>query len=189
MSKQIVCCAIPDCNKCAQARGWCYMHHNRWRRHGDPLFVKLYCGRDHRFIHLGAGTPEYIAWQSARNRCLNPKARNYHNYGGRGITFSDTWDKFECFIAELGSRPTPSHSLERVKNDRGYEPGNCIWATRQQQVRNRRNTVMVKIEGVTKPRAAWCEEFSIKLRVVEDRVRRGWDQVTAITTPQTRFYL
>jgi hypothetical protein len=102
---------------------------------GQPLrFVKgHHAGR---VIHGMSGTPEYKAWVNARNRCTNPKAKAYENYGGRGIRFLFT--SVEQFFAELGPRPSPAHSVDRQNNDGNYEPGNVRWATRLEQTHNRR---------------------------------------------------
>lgn len=85
----------------------------------------------------GKGTAAYSSWQMMKNRCLNPRAEDWAYYGGRGITIDPRWHKFEPFLADMGPRPTPWHTLERVDNSLGYSKGNCIWATRQAQARNR----------------------------------------------------
>ncbi|MFM7011476.1 MAG: hypothetical protein ACKO0Z_19465 [Betaproteobacteria bacterium] len=82
-------------------------------------------------------TPEYRSWQMMRNRCLNPKARDYAYYGGRGITVCKAWGSFENFLADMGRRPTSVHTLERKNVARNYTPSNCVWATRKEQARNR----------------------------------------------------
>lgn len=82
-------------------------------------------------------TPEYRSWQMMRNRCLNPKARDYAYYGGRGIGICKSWDRFENFLADMGRRPTAAHTLERKNVNRNYMPSNCVWATREEQSRNR----------------------------------------------------
>jgi hypothetical protein len=86
-------------------------------------------------------TPEYRAWSAMRQRCLNPASQRYASYGGRGITVCDRWSSFEAFLADMGAKPEPKeqYSLDRIDNDRGYEPGNCRWATRSEQQRNRPN--------------------------------------------------
>lgn len=83
-------------------------------------------------------TSTYRSWISTRQRCTNPKATGYKNWGGRGITVCERWDKFSNFLIDMGERP-PGTTLERLDNDGDYEPGNCIWATYKQQAKNRRN--------------------------------------------------
>jgi hypothetical protein len=70
-------------------------------------------------------------------RCTNPRRDNFSYYGGRGIEVCDRWRTFENFLADMGERPT-GLTLDRVDNDGNYEPGNCCWATRKQQISNRR---------------------------------------------------
>jgi hypothetical protein len=79
---------------------------------------------------------EYVTFRGAMNRCSNPKIKNYAEYGGRGIKFLFT--SFEQFLAEVGPKPSPRHSIDRINNDGNYEPGNIRWATRQEQIANRR---------------------------------------------------
>lgn len=82
-------------------------------------------------------TPEYRAWDSMKQRCYNPKRRDYKNWGGRGIRVCAQWVvSFEHFLADMGSRPTPKHSLDRRDNDGHYTPDNCRWATLQEQMSN-----------------------------------------------------
>lgn len=80
-------------------------------------------------------------WRSAKDRCHNPRHNKYHLYGGRGILMCDEWrEDFAAFRDHLGPRPSLRHSVDRIDNDRGYEPGNVRWATQSQQMRNTRRT-------------------------------------------------
>lgn len=82
---------------------------------------------------------EYQAWSGMSKRCYNPKTKAYPYYGGRGITVCDRWrSNFSCFLADVGRKPTPAHTLDRINNDGNYEPGNVRWATRQVQRMNQR---------------------------------------------------
>ena len=83
-------------------------------------------------------TPEYICWCNLRQRCNNPNNPQYHDYGGRGITVCERWDSFELFLEDMGERPSPEHSIERIDNDSHYGPDNCCWATKSEQLSNRR---------------------------------------------------
>ena len=82
-------------------------------------------------------SPEYRTWQMMRNRCLNPNAQDYEYYGGRGITICDQWSTFDGFLADMGRRPAPEYTLDRINSDGDYGPSNCRWATRKEQSRNR----------------------------------------------------
>lgn len=83
-------------------------------------------------------SPEYRAWDNARSRCRNPRNIKYQHYGARGISMCDRWlNSFDAFIADMGMKPGPGYSLDRVDNNGNYEPGNCRWATVSQQNNNR----------------------------------------------------
>lgn len=89
--------------------------------------------------HGMTGTPEYNAWLKMRKRCGNPKDKAYRNYGARGIHVCPEWQRsFEAFFAHVGPKPSPDLSIDRIDNDRGYEPGNVRWADTSTQNRNRR---------------------------------------------------
>lgn len=87
-------------------------------------------------------TLEFKAWRSMRQRCSDRRSpRNWKSYGSRGITICERWSRFENFLEDMGTKPTPKHSLERIDNDLGYFPENCKWATQSEQMRNTRRAL------------------------------------------------
>lgn len=92
----------------------------------------------HGHASRGQRTPEYQCWTGMLRRCENQLHPSYKDYGGRGITVCGRWHTFELFLADVGKRPSSKHSLDRINNDGNYEPSNCRWATKQEQVDNRR---------------------------------------------------
>lgn len=88
--------------------------------------------------HGGSRTPEYHAWKAMRRRCENRWCNQYINYGGRGIKVCERWRSYENFIADVGRRPGPEYSLDRIDVNGHYEPGNIRWATSTVQQNNRR---------------------------------------------------
>jgi len=83
-------------------------------------------------------TKVYGAWHNIKARCNKPNNKHYHNYGGRGIKMCVEWEEsFEAFYADMGDPPSSSHSVERVDNNKGYEPSNCKWATPIEQAVNK----------------------------------------------------
>lgn len=104
---------------------------------------------------------EWSSWHSMRQRCLNPRHPSYRYYGGRGITICARWSNFEKFLADIGNRPSPSHSLDRINNNGNYTPKNCKWSDKKEQGRNRRTCVYLTHKGKTKTIAEWAAILGI----------------------------
>lgn len=107
-------------------------------------------------------TREYRSWMAMKTRCNNPNHRSYHNYGGRGIKVCGRRLKsFNNFLEDMGLRPTPKHSLDRVDNNGNYCKENCRWATYKEQCNNTRKNVWVSAFGETKTVAQWAAEIGV----------------------------
>jgi hypothetical protein len=132
-----------------------------------------------RALHHGAARrgrmlPEYISWVEMRKRCSNRNLPAFVDYGGRGIKVCPEWDSFEQFYADMGARPSPKHSLDRINNNGPYSPENCRWATRTDQNRNTRATRFLTHQGQTLPIGDWADKTGIGLKTIHGRMRRGW---------------
>ena len=131
--------------------------------------------------HGWFGTSEYSAWAAMIRRCTNPRSANYRLYGGRGITVCQEWRKdFVAFLRDLGPKPTPTHSLDRINNDGNYEPGNVRWATPKQQARNKRTSRVLVVDGVSSTLAEWAERSGIGRTTIRERLARGWSKKRAV---------
>jgi hypothetical protein len=124
--------------------------------------------------HGMKNTPEYAAWHAMRHRCDNPNNAHYADYGGRGITVCKRWEKFENFYADMGKRP-PNLTLERNDVNGNYEAGNCRWASRKDQQRNRRNARFITFNGETNCLAVWAEKLGISYRILYARTKKTSD--------------
>ena len=111
--------------------------------------------RNVNFIHGMGRTREYSTWHAMLSRCRYEKNKDYKRYGGRGIQVCERWGSFLNFLEDMGPKPK-NRSLDRVDNDGNYEPGNCRWATKEEQSNNRETCVMVSFGGENKSLSRWC---------------------------------
>ena len=117
---------------------------------------------------------EYNIWIGMRGRCNNPNNQDYHSYGGRGIAVCERWDhSLEAFLEDMGRRPTPEYSIDRIQNDGNYEPGNCQWATPTQQARNTRKNVHLSVNGEDKILCDAARELGLPPETIMARIKRG----------------
>lgn len=129
-------------------------------------------------------TPEYGIWGAMKNRCNNPRSKEYYLYGGRGIKVCTRWNKsFQSFYNDMGKRPHPKLSIDRIDNNGHYSPENCRWITRDIQNSNKRNNVNITINGVTKTVTQWAKVSGVNQKTIRNRLNRGIPDVKAIFTP------
>jgi hypothetical protein len=128
--------------------------------------------------------PEYAAWKNMKTRCYNENHNEYHRYGGRGITVCDRWrNSFEAFYADMGSRPSSFHSIDRRNNDGNYEPDNCRWATKSEQRLNSSRIRFVEYDGARFALDQICKMKNISRSMVAWRLDAGWSVKEAIDIP------
>ena len=128
--------------------------------------------------------PTYVSWNHMLQRCTNPRNHAFPQYGGRGIGVFHGWrgpGGFERFLAHMGARPKNA-TLDRIDGTRGYEPGNCRWATRVEQQNNRSTVLRVTIDGETRSLAEWCRIHGVSRHTAWSRIHKaGWPAVQAVT--------
>jgi len=125
----------------------------------------------------------YAVWGAMIQRCTNPNNRQWKNYGNRGITVCERWMKFENFLEDMGKPPGHGYSIERKDNNGNYCKENCIWATRKEQNRNKRDNHLITFGGKTQCLTDWAEEIGIKQETILKRFRISWSIEKALTTP------
>lgn len=136
--------------------------------------------------HGGHGTLTYSRWKSMMQRCYQPGATNFKHYGGKGIIVCERWHDFAAFIADMGACPEKHLTLDRIDNAKGYEPGNCRWATMADQNRNRSRCVELTHQGRTMILRDWAAEIGISPNALAQRIYLGWSVERALTTPLKR---
>jgi hypothetical protein len=175
-------CLCMACKRIAVVRGvyirsgkakscGCRQHENTGLIHGDTVGNR--------------SSPEYMSWSSMKSRCYNKSTPGYRYYGGRGVRVCSQWKKsFTNFLADVGRRPTPLHSLDRFPDRNGnYEPKNVRWATQVEQQNNRNSNVFMTLGSETFTAAIWARRLGLDPRNVARRVRNGWSDFDALMTP------
>ena len=129
-------------------------------------------------------SPEYKSWQCMKRRCLVETSHNFKDYGGRGITVCERWkNSFVNFLNDMGLKPYINYSLERVDNNRNYNPANCKWASKSEQSKNRRARKTATIyKGETSTQAS--KRLGGGRSMVKQRLNNGWPKSEAFSIPK-----
>lgn len=136
-------------------------------RRGSPV--------THGHARRGAQSSEYRVWAGIIGRCEDTTNTSYQNYGARGISTCARWrGSFEAFLSDMGQRPSPAHSIDRIDPDGNYEPSNCRWATRREQSNNKRTSARVTIGGETKTLTEWARHAGLHWGTLRWRLHNGW---------------
>lgn len=136
-------------------------------------------------VHGDIDSPESCTWKNIKERCYNKSNDSYASYGGRGIVVCDRWlgkDGYVNFLADMGRRPSDSHSIDRIDVNGNYEPSNCRWATVKEQHRNRRDNLLLTVLGRTQTAVAWAEEMGHPPHRIYNRLAKGWTPEEAVLT-------
>lgn len=134
----------------------------------------------------------YGVWCGMLNRCENQNTKSYKDYGARGIAVCPEWHTFKNFLDWAISSgydqeaPFGEYTIDRVDTNGDYCPENCRWVSYKQQARNNRHNHLVTIDGETMPLVSAAEKYGISINTVKMRIKRGWSDVDAITTPSAR---
>lgn len=133
----------------------------------------------------GRVSPEYGTWGAMIARCTNPKNKSYARYGGASITVCDRWrNSFLAFLADMGPKPTPQHTIDRIERTKGYEPGNCRWSTLTEQAHNLGKNLWIEANGRRLCLSDWARETGTPIETLHSRIHKlGWDPARAVTTP------
>lgn len=134
-------------------------------------------------MKAGVHEPTYRSWQMMKNRCTNPRAADYRYYGGRGIFLAPSWFEYDGFLADMGERPD-GLTLERVLSDGWYTKGNCCWASRLTQARNREYTLDLTFGDRTMKVWEWAAELRVSQKTMHHRL---WMHRSGQATPDAVF--
>lgn len=160
-------CTIDECEKPVHGKGLCYKHYSRFRRRGHFVAQSYTSHGETRKQNIS----EYVSYQSMRRRCLDKNFRAYSRYGGRGIKICDRWlESFSSFLEDMGNKPGPQYSLDRINTNGDYEATNCRWASYHQQNINRRNNS--EHPGVSRRGDLWIASMMVDRKVI---LRRSFD--------------
>lgn len=129
---------------------------------------------------------EHRSWEHMFERCRRRGNKNWKNYGGRGITVCARWKDFNLFVADMGRKPTPRHTIERKDVNGNYEPINCKWATQAEQMRNLRRSVYVEVQGVKVLLMDVADKLGLDRQIVYGRLKNGWSLEAALSIPVNR---
>lgn len=150
---------------------------------GATVSAKLLGKNNPSYKHGYAGQnrpPEYSVWKGMRSRCL-PNSAKRKFYFDRGIAVCPRWNDFKNFFNDMGARPTPNHSIDRINNNLGYSPSNCRWATKSQQMNNTTKNAFLTFGGVKKTVTQWAKEYGLKQSRLSLRLKYGWTAERALT--------
>ena len=166
------------CNKCGNIK---YISSNRLK-----TSKHLYCNNCKDKSRIVKNSRLHRIWSNMKTRCYNPTSNRYYCYGGRGIKVCDEWlNNYKSFQSwALNNGYNDNLTLDRINNNKNYEPNNCRWATYKQQLNNSSRNRIVEINGNKKTITEWCDYYNIPYYIINNRINKyGWEIERAFTTP------
>jgi hypothetical protein len=139
------------------------------RKYNTPEYRKRYTGI-------------YGSWYAMKQRCNNPKNKQYKDYGGRGIKYIPAWDTFETFEKDMSLEYQKNLTLDRIDNSKGYSKENCRWATRKQQNQNKRCNIVLELNGETKTLLEWSKDINMGYDTLRSRFYRKMKPIEILKT-------
>lgn len=131
---------------------------------------------------------EYNCWRSMRKRCSTPENPSWRYYGAKGVTVCERWQLFPAFLEDIGLAPTPQHQIDRLDNEKGYCPENCLWSTPAEQAENTSKVLYLTCRDITLTIADWARLFGLAPGTIRGRIALGWTTEEAImTTVEGKF--
>lgn len=167
-------CSVSGCKSPCEGHGYCIKHYKRWRKYGDPFYTSVVRGDFSKKYPA-----EFRAHKGMLSRCYNKNRDDYPSYGGRGITVCEEWrGTFGMlnFLKDMGPKPGPEYSIDRIDNNGNYTPDNCRWATAKEQANNRRrrsSEILFSIDGETMNFKEAAAMFGVKYQTAYTRYRDG----------------
>ena len=163
------------------------------KEYSERRFCSEECSKEYKAFqkenHLYSQERLHNVWRGMKSRCNNPNSASYKNYGARGIKVCEEWandyETFKKWALDAGydcSKSRKEQSLDRIDNNMGYSPENCRWVTQSENLRNKRDNVLITKDGVTKTATEWGEELGIHPRTIIGRFRSGYDVEDILST-------
>lgn len=140
-----------------------------------------------RQYHHDHYTGIYGTWYAMKQRCGNPRNKQYKDYGGRGITYDERWEQFESFKEDMQEGYKKGLTIDRIDTNESYSKENCKWSTRQQQSENKRCNIVLEYASQKKTLIDWSKIMGIPYKTLRNRYYQGWGTERMLETPKLRF--